>query len=160
MENPSNIDIKDIILNLFERENSKNKNNCKFTQEEAQQLYDNFIKAKEISENGIGEFPFTLNEVKKYISLRTNLPEIDKTFFMAKIFQHHFTQGENILKAQKYLKLDSFLFSPYISYNNKSLKFKASKKSKKNQIEIKIKKSELDKNKLKSKFDRMTLTEK
>jgi hypothetical protein len=72
VENPSNFDIKDIIINLFERENLKIKNNCKFTQEEAQQFFDNFIKAKEISENGIGEFPFTLNEVKKYISLRTN----------------------------------------------------------------------------------------
>ena len=160
VENPSNIDIKDIILNLFERENLKIKNNCKFTQEEAQQFFDNFIKAKEISENGIGEFPFTLNEVKKYISLRTNLPEIDKTFFMTIIFQHHFTQGENILKAQKNLKLDSFLFSPYISYNNNNLKFKASRKSKKNQIEIKIKKSKIDEYKLKNKFDCMTLTEK
>ena len=163
VENPSNIDIKDIILNLFERENLKIKNNCKFTQEEAQQFFDNFIKAKEISENSIGEFPFTLNEVKKYISLRTNLPEIDKTFFMTIIFQHHFTQGENILKAQKNLKLDSFLFSPSISYNNNILKFKASRKSKKNQIEIKIQKSkidEIDEYKLKNKFDCMTLTEK
>ena len=114
VENPSNKDIQDIILNLFERENIKNKDNKKmqFTQEEAKQFYDNFIKSKEIAENGIGEFAFTLNEVKKYISLRTSLPEIDKTFFMTIIFQHHFTQGENILKAQKNLNLDSFLFNP------------------------------------------------
>jgi hypothetical protein len=67
------------------------------------------------------------------------LPEIDKTFFMTIIFQHHFTQGENILKEQKYLKLDWFLFNPSISYNNNILKFKASRKSKKNQIEKKLK---------------------
>ena len=134
VENPSNQDIKDIILNLFERENNKNKDKkeLQFTQDEAQQFYDNFIKSKEISENGIGEFAFTLNEVKKYISLRTSLPEIDKTFFMTIIFQHHFTQGENILKAQKKLNLDSFLFSPSISYTENHLKFYASLSSKNN----------------------------
>ena len=139
VDNPSNTDIKDIISNLFEKENAKNRVNIKFTSEEARQYYDNFIEAKKMSENGIGEFPFTLNEVKKYISLRTSLPEIDKTFFMTIIFQHHFTQSENIIKAQKNLKLDSFLFNPSISYTNNHLKFSVSLKSKKNQIKGKIK---------------------
>ena len=163
VDNPSNQDIKDIILNLFERENTKNKDKkeLQFTQEEAKQFYENFIKSKEIAENGIGEFAFTLNEVKKYISLRTSLPEIDKTFFMTIIFQHHFTQGENILKAQKNLNLDSFLFNPSISYTENHLKFYASLSSKNsNKIKVKIKKPKISEYKLINKFNSMTLSEK
>ena len=88
------------------------------------------------------------------------MPEIDKTFFMTIIFQHHFTQNENILKAQKYLKLDSFLFNPSIMYSENHLKFYASLKSRKNQIKVRIKKSDKKENKLIKKFNCMTLTEK
>ena len=58
VENPSKDDIKDIIINLFERKNAKNKGKkeLQFSQEEAKLFYKNFIKSKEIAENGIGEF--------------------------------------------------------------------------------------------------------
>ena len=163
VENPSEADIKNIIEKLFEKENTKNKGkkDLQFTQKEAEQFYNNFIKSKEIAENGIGEFAFTLNEVKKYISLRTSLPEIDKTFFMTIIFQHHFTQGENILKAQKQLNLDSFLFNPSISYTENHLKFYASLSSKNsNKIKVKIKKPKIKEYELINKFNCMTLSEK
>ena len=162
VENPSDQDIKDIIENLFERENIKHKDKkeLKFSPDEANQFYDNFIKSKEIAENGIGEFAFTLNEVKKYISLRTSLPEIDKTFFMTIIFQHHFTQGENILKAQKSLNLDSFFFNPSISYSENHLKFFASLSSRNNTIKVKIKKPKKKEFELINKFNCMTFSEK
>ena len=135
-------------------------NNLSYRADIVIRFYDNFIKSKEIAENGIGEFAFTLNEVKKYISLRTSLPEIDKTFFMTIIFQHHFTQGENILKAQKLLNLDSFFFIPSITYTESYLKFSASSSSKNNKIKVKIYKPKSEERELIDKFNSMTSSEK
>ena len=80
---------------------------------------------------------------------------------MTFIFNYHFSQRENIIKAQKELKLDNFLFSPTINYDGdrKYLTFKTSKKGKKNLLKLKIKNPDkIERKKLINKFNTMTLT--
>ena len=92
-----------------------------------------------------------------------SLPKLDRTIFMSFIFNYHFTQKENIFKAQKELKLDTFLFNPIINYdgNKEYLTFKSSKKGKGNQLKIEIKNHDrIRTKKLINKFNSMTLTEK
>jgi len=156
VENPSISDIKIIITNLF--------NEAGLKKMEQDEFIEKFITAQKIAKEGVGEFPITLHEVRKYISFRKSLPNLDKNIFMSFIFNYHFSQKENIYRAQKELKLDTFLFNPVIDYSGeyKYLNFKSSKRSK-NQIEIEIKNSEKIKEKyeeLKNKFNSMTLTEK
>ena len=82
---------------------------------------------------------------------------------MTFIFNYHFSQKENIYRAQRELKLDSFLFNPIINYNGdkKYLTIKSSKASKKNQLKIPIKNPDnIKTKKLINKFNSMTLTEK
>ena len=156
VENPSISDIKIIIANLF--------NEAGLKKMEQDEFIEKFITAQKIAKEGVGEFPITLHEVRKYISFRKSLPNLDKNIFMSFIFNYHFSQKENMYRAQKELKLTQFLFNPVIDYSGdyKYLNFKSSKRSK-NQIEIEIKNSEkIKKNyeKLKNKFNSMTLTEK
>jgi len=155
VENPSKNDTQKIISNLF--------NEYKLSKKEQEEFSRNFLKAQKIAKEGVGEYPLTLHEVRKYISFRKAIPNLDKTIFMSFIFNYHFSQRENIYRAQKELKLDTFLFNPIINYdgNNKYLTFKSSKKGKSNQLKIEIKNPDLIKpSKLKKKFNSMTLTEK
>ena len=155
VEDPSKIDITNIITYLF--------NKAELPKDEKDEFSVNFLKAQKIAREGVGEFPITLHEVRKYISLRKSIPELDKKVFMTFIFNYHFSQKENIYKAQKELKLDSFLFNPIINYNGdkKYLTFKSSKASKKNQLKIPIKNPDnIRTKKLINKFNSMTLTEK
>ena len=153
-ENPSKNDIKNIISNLFKE--------AKLEKSEAKEFTENFLKAQKIAREGVGEFPLTLHEVRKYISFRKSIPQLDKTIFKTFIFHYHFSQKENIYKAQKELKLDSFLFNPIINYDgdNKYLTF-ASSKMDKNNLKIEIKNpNKINTKKLINKFNSMTLTEK
>ena len=155
VEDPSKNDIINIISYLF-KEAKLNKNEC-------EEFSKNFLKAQKIAKEGTGEFPLTLHEVRKYISFRKTNPLLDKTIFMTFIFNYHFSQRENIIKAQKELKLDNFLFSPTINYDGdkKYLTFKTSKKGKKNLLKLKIKNPDkIERKKLINKFNTMTLTEK
>ena len=98
---------------------------------------------------------------KIYISFRKSIPQLDKTIFKTFIFHYHFSQKENIYKAQKELKLDSFLFNPIINYDgdNKYLTF-ASSKMDKNNLKIEIKNPDkINTKKIINKFNSMTLTE-
>ena len=155
VENPSKNDIVNIISNLFSEAELEKTEQDEFT--------NNFLKAQKIAKEGVGEFPITLHEVRKYISFRKSIPKLDKNIFMTFIFNYHFSQKENIYKAQKELKLDTFLFNPVINYDGdkKYLTFKSSKKGKGNQLKIEIKNPDLIKTKkLINKFNSMTLTEK
>ena len=111
------------------------------TEEEKKIFISNYLKAKKISENEINELPLTLNEVRKYIQLRNEIPDLDKGIFMKFIFQHHFTQIDSIKKVQKSLNFIDYMFNPFIEYsaNNKELIIKLSKKGKRNKIKIPIK---------------------
>ncbi len=155
VEDPSKNDIKKIILYLFKEADLDNKEQEDFSK--------NFLEAQKIAKEGVGEFPITLHEVRKYIAFRKAIPKLDKTIFMTFIFNYHFSQKENIYKAQKELKLDTFLFNPIINYNGdkKYLTFKSAKKGKSNQIKIEIKNPDkIVTKKLINKFNSMTLTEK
>ena len=125
-EDPSKNDITKIITKLFDEAQLTDK-------KEQEQFISSFLKSQKIAKNDITEFPITLHEVKKYISLREAIPDLDRNIFMTFIFNYHFSQKENIIKAQNELKLDKVLGNPVISYNSnkKYLIFKLSKKSKK-----------------------------
>ena len=154
-ENPNKNDIVNIISNLF--------NEADLPKNEENEFISSFLKALKIIKEGVGEFPLTLHEVRKYISFRKSIPQLDKTIFMSFIFNYHFSQKENIYRAKKELKLDTFLFNPIINYEkkNKFLTFNSSKKGNTNQLKIKIKyPDKIDTVKLKNKFNSMTLTEK
>jgi len=122
VQNPSKNDIENIITNLFSE--------AELEKTEREEFSKNFLKAQKIAKEGVGEFPITLHEVRKYISFRKSIPKLDRNIFMTFIFNYHFSQKENIYKAQKELKLDTFLFNPVINYdgNKKYLTFKSSKK--------------------------------
>ena len=110
-ENPNKNDIVNIISNLF--------NEADLPKNEENEFISSFIKALKIIKEGVGEFPITLHEVRKYISFRKSIPQLDKTIFMSFIFNYHFSQKENIYRAKKELKLDTFLFNPIINYEKK-----------------------------------------
>ena len=155
VENPSKNDIVNIISYLFEE--------AGLSKGEQEEFTINFLKAQKIAKEGVGEFPITLHEVRKYISFRKSIPKLDKTIFMTFIFNYHFSQKENIYKAQKELKLDTFLFNPRINYDGskKYLTFKSSKKGKNNQLKVEIKNPDKIKtDKLINKFNSMTFNEK
>ena len=155
-EDPSKNDITKIITKLFDEAQLTDK-------KEQEQFISSFLKAQKIAKNDITEFPITLHEVRKYISLREAIPDLDRNIFMTFIFNYHFSQKENIIRAQNELKLDKVLGNPVISYNSnkKYLIFKLSKKSEKNQIEIKIKNPDYIKTKeMINKFNSMTFNEK
>ena len=155
VEDPSKNDIVNIISNLF--------NKAELPKTEKDEFTISFLKAQKIAKEGVGEFPITLHEVRKYISFRKSIPNLDKTIFLTFIFNYHFTQKENIYRAQKELKLDTFLFNPIINYDGskKYLTFKSSKKGKSNQLKIEIKyPDKIKSKKLIKKFNSMTLTEK
>jgi len=120
VEDPSKSDIKKIISYLFKEADLDNKEQEDFSKK--------FLKAKE----GVGDFPINLHEVRKNIDFRKAIPKLGKTIFMTFIFNYHFSQKENIYKAQKELELDTFLFNPIINYNGdkKYLTFKSAKKAK------------------------------
>ena len=156
VDNPSEDDIKKIIDTLFNNEQI-------LTEEEKKLFTSNYLKAKRISESEINEFPITLNEVKKYIQFRNQIPNLDKSIFMKFIFQHHFTQIDSIKKVQESLKFLDYMFNPYIEYspNNKKIIFRVYKKGKGNKIVIPIK----NPNNIKSEeniklFNSLTQTEK
>ena len=155
-ENPNKNDIVNIISNLF--------NEADLPKNEENEFISSFLKALKIIKEGVGEFPITLHEVRKYISFRKSIPQLDKTIFMSFIFNYHFSQKENIYRAKKELKLDTFLFNPIINYEkkNKFLTFNSSKKGDNtNQLKIAIKyPDKIDTVKLKKKFNSMTLSEK
>ena len=155
VQNPNDNDIANIIKYLFKEANLL---------EEQDDFKDNFLKAQKIAKEGIGEFPITLHEVRKYISFRKSIPDLDKAIFMTFIFNYHFSQKENQYKAQKELKLHEYFFNPVIRYeenkNEKYLIFQSSKSSEKNKLKIKIKNPEIDTAKLINQFNGMTLTEK
>ena len=109
VEDPSKNDIVNIISYLF--------NEAELKKSERDEFITNFLKAQKIAKEGVGEFPITLHEVRKYISFRKSIPQLDKTIFMTFIFNYHFSQKENIYKAQKELNLDTFLFNPIINYD-------------------------------------------
>ena len=157
VESPSKNDISNIIANLFKEAGLPKNEQEEFTL--------SFLKAQKIAKEGIGEFPITLQEVRKYISFRKSLPNLDKNIFMTFIFNYHFSQKENVIRAKKELKLNTFLFNPIINYEggnkNKYLTFKSSKKGEGCQLKIKIRNPKKIKSKeLLKKFNRMTLTEK
>ena len=76
VEDPSEEDNKNIITNLF-LESNLNEN-----EKEKEEFIEKFSKAQKIAKNGTGEFPITLHEVRKYISFRKSIPQLDKTIFM------------------------------------------------------------------------------
>ena len=133
-EDPSKNDITKIITKLFDEAELTNK-------KEQEQFITSFLKAQKIAKNDIGEFPITLHEVRKYISFRKAIPSLGGNIFMSFIFNYHFSKKENIIRAQKELNLNMFLFNPVISYNSdrRYLTFKSSKRIKKNQIQMEIK---------------------
>ncbi len=134
VENPSEEDIKKIIDILLTNE--------KWATEEEKNLFtSNYLKAKKISENEINELPLTLNEVRKYIQFRNEIPDLDKGILMKFIFEHHFTQIDSIQKVKNSLNFIDYMFNPYIKYsaNNEKLIYKVSKKSKGNRIIMNIK---------------------
>ena len=159
-ESPTNKDICHIISNLF--------NEAGLPKNEQEEFTDSFLKAQKIAKEGVGEYPITLHEVRKYISFRKSIPNIERNIFMLFIFNYHFSRKENILKAKKELKLDTLFFNPIISYerdrkNNKDkyLIFLSSKKLNSGYLKIKINDPKRIKSeKLIKKFDSMTLTEK
>ena len=155
VEDPSKNNIVNVISNLFSEAELPKSEQYEFTI--------NFLKAEKIAKDGVGEFPITLHEVRKYISLWRSIPKLDKNIFMTFIFNYHFSQKENIYKAQKELKLNTFLFNPVINYDGdkKYLTFKSSKKGKSNQLKIEIKNpKQIETKKLINKFNSMTLTKK
>ena len=157
VESPTNTDINNIISNLFNEAGLHKDEQIEFTK--------NFLTAQKIAKEGIGEYPITLNEVKKYISFRKSIPDLDKKIFMLFIFNYHFSQKENIYKIKKELKLDTLLYNPSISYerkgNNKYLIYKSSKKGNRGCLKIELKRGSKIKNEeCIKKFDSMTLTEK
>ena len=81
------------------------------------------------------------NEIANIISI----PKLEKNIFMSFIFNYHFSQKENIYRAQKELKLETSLFNPIINYDkkNKYLIFKSSKKGEGNKLKIEIKNPKL-----------------
>ena len=155
VENPSDDDIKNIILKLFEEAGRP---------PEEIELFENcFFKARDIAKEGEGEFPITLHEVKKYISLRTSNLDLNERIFMAFIFIYHFNEYKNIIRAQKELKLETYSFFPQIDYdgNNQYLTFQLSKKDDKNKFKIEVKDPDkIEAKKLKLKFNTMTITQK
>ena len=155
VEDPSKNDIVNIIKQLFEEGG--------LSKSEIDEFTISFLKAQKIAREGVGEFPITLHEIRKYLSFRKSIPNLDKNIFMSFIFNYHFCQKENIYKAQKELKLDTFLFNPIINYDGskKYLTFKSSKKEKSNQLKIKIKHpNKINTKELVNKFNSMTLSEK
>ena len=62
VEDPSKNDIKNIISNLF--------NEAGLSKNEQDEFTVNFLKAQKIAKDGVGEFPITLHEVRKYIFFR------------------------------------------------------------------------------------------
>ncbi len=152
VENPSDDDIKNIISKLFEEADLKET-----------ELFENcFFKARDIAKEGEGEFPITLHEVKKYISLRTSNSDLNERIFMAFIFIYHFNEYKNIIRAQKELKLETYSFFPQIDYDgdNQYLTFQLSSKNK-NKFKIKVKAPDkIEVKKLKLKFNSLTITQK
>ena len=162
VEDPSKNDIENIISYLF-AEADLSKNDKDSFENELKEFTINFLKAQKIAKEGVGEFPITLHEVRKYIAFRKSIPYLDRAIFMTFIFNYHFSQKENQYKAQKELKLREYFFNPTINYDGdkKYLTFQSSKKGKKNKLKIEIKHPEKIKTKkLIKKFNSMTLTEK
>ena len=159
-EDPSEVDIKNIISFLFEE--------AGLGKDEQEKFFSDFKMAQKISKEAEGEFPITLYEVRKYISFRKNIPNLDKNVFSHFIFENHFNQEENKAKVEKVLNLNEYLFNPIIEYGKdekeekEKLIFKSQRESDKNMVIYEIKKHIDDKEKkeLKEKFDRLTLKEK
>ncbi len=82
-QDPAKNDIVHIISYLF--------NEVDLTKNEQKEFTDNFLKAQKIAKEGVGEFPITLHEVRKYISFRNAIPKLDKNIFMTFIFNYHFS---------------------------------------------------------------------
>ena len=87
VEDPSKEDIENIIIYLFEE--------AELEKEEGEEFLKKFLDAQKISKEENGESPITIHEVRKYISFRKSIPELDKKLFMTFIFDYHFNQVEN-----------------------------------------------------------------
>ena len=123
VDDPTTENIKIIIQVLFIQNNLEN---------EFAQFQNDFIKAKNISNEVSGELPLTLNEIKKYLHFRTQIPELNKSIFLLFIFAYHFSEKNNRERVINELKLDKLAFNPEIKYDgsNKFFYFKISKKVK------------------------------
>ena len=154
VEDPDEKDINYIIYKLFKEANLEGE----------QDIFAMYFKhAQEIARNADGEFPFTLYEVRKYISLRKSINTLDKKIFLYFIFNNHFSRRENIKKIHEIIKFETISFNPSIEYYDKNqfLIFKMSEKGKRNNLTIKIKNPEKIKPKeLKEKFNSITSYEK
>ena len=154
VEDPTEKDIKQIINILFQEAGLES---------EQEEFVQNFLVVQKIAKNGVGEFPLTLHEVRKYISFRKEIPCLDKNLFMYFIFHNHFNRSENKIKVKEALKFDMFLFNPSIDYdkNNEYLNFQTSTKNEKNILKIKIKNTgKIKKDKYLKIFNSITLNEK
>ena len=154
VENPDEKDNQDIINKLFIEAGLEN---------EQTEFEHYFKKAQDIAKNAEGEFPFTLHEVRKYISFRKSIDSLDKNYFIFFIFNNHFNKSENINKIREEFEFDKLTFNPTIDYydNNKFLVFNISKKGHRNILKIEIKNHEKIKPKeLKDKFNAITIDEK
>ena len=60
---------------------------------------------------------FYLNDIKKYISFRESIPEINNNTIQLFIFSYHFSQKENIRKINDKLNLINIGFVPSIDYD-------------------------------------------
>ena len=155
VEDPNENDITNIIRYLFEE--------TKLEKEEGEDFLNKFLEAQKIAKEENGESPITLHEVRKYISFRKSIPELDKKLFMTFIFDYHFNQIENKIKVRNNLKLNEYNFEPIINYDGdkKHLTFQTSKTGKSNNLRIRIKYPEkINVEELKNKFKALTFDQK
>ena len=157
VNDPSEDDIKDIIYELFKE--------AGFDTKESQDFFDKFKETRNIALNAEGEFPLTLHEVRKYISFRKSIPDLDSIMIIYFIFRNHFTKNENIYRVEQALKLNKLHFNPIIEYseidNKTFLIIKTSKKRERNSLLIEIKHPDrINRNELKQKINSLTSHEK
>ena len=131
VDDPTPENIKKIIEVLFIQNKLEN---------EIEKFQYDFIKAKNISNEVSGELPLTLNEIKKYLNFRINIPQLNKSIFLLFIFAYHFSEKSNRDKVINELKLDKLAFNPEIKYDgsNKFFKFKTSKGETYDEIKVDV----------------------
>ena len=130
---------------------------------EAKDFADKFLKAKLFSMETSNEIPFTLNDIKKYIIFRENIPQINHLLIMLFIFAYHFSQEENINKIiDKLNLLKNIQFLPVIDYDEdkQNLVIKLEKEAKES-IRVKVNDpSKINIKKCKKLFNTLTKSQK
>ena len=155
VESPDENDIAKITQTLFKF--------YKLNEDELYSFNNKFKQAREFCMELQNETIFTLSDIKKYLQLRQNNPNINKSIIEKFIFVYKFIQKENIDKMNQLLNLMQMNIDPKIEYENnkKKLIFYLYKGSEDN-IKINTYQNDkiIDEEIIKRKFNYLTLDEK